>query len=156
MFQALCYIPMMGGGLSFSSLRGSARKMKTKVSEVERGGVIPCKVRELVRSRVRTRSLASVMLSFPRRCLWPWVGDVWRGEIGGRQAGRGSKVRGPGGEKPAGRERESRWDGWPGRRPLPPEHFPPLLFQQRSGSTCRGPPPTGAISESHPPEDCDA
>lgn len=34
---------MVGGGLSFSSLRGSARKMKTKVSEVERGGVIDLK-----------------------------------------------------------------------------------------------------------------
>ena len=96
------------------------KKKKKIISEAERGGVTPCKVREFVRSRARTRGLVGLMLSFLRRCLWAQVGDVWRGETEGRQAReearRRSRVRGPGREKGVGRE--SSWDGWPGRHLL--------------------------------------
>ena len=91
------------------------KKKKKKISEAERSGVTLCKVRELVRSRARTRGLVGLMLSFLRRCLWAQVGHVWRGETGGRrareEARRRSRVRGPGGEKGAGRESPAGMDG---------------------------------------------
>ena len=74
-----------------------------------------CEVRELVRSRARTRGLVGLLLSFLRRCPWAQVGDVWRGETGGRrareEARRRSGVRGPGGEKGAVRESPAGIDG---------------------------------------------
>ena len=79
------------------------------------------------------------------------MGDVWRRGTGGRQAGEevgwGSRVGGPGGEKGVDRESPGGMDG--------PESISSL--SRLSGTqACRGLPPTGAISESHPPVDCDA